>query len=293
MAGHRSPFDLADDGAYRSWREHKLAEYPRSVGELVVEVRDPRALSPAEHAELYRLLRRTNMAIYAGRTDHDPDKAIVRRLGEQLGLRALDHNMGADEDAITSLRVASDTLHQGYIPYTDRPIAWHTDGYYNTPGQQIRGLILHCVQPADIGGANRFCDPEIVYIGLRDQDPEHVRALMEPDAMTIPANIVDGVELRPARSGPVFSVQHDGRLHMRYTARRRNCLWKDSPGIQRAEQALRRILETGKSLQHEARLEAGQGLISNNCLHTRSAFESHAHQRLLYRARYYDRLAGT
>ncbi len=293
MTATHSPFDLGSNSVYTAWCEEKLARYPRSIDDLVVEVHDPRALNPAEHAELYRVLRQTNMAIYFGHTGDDPDKGIVRQLGEQFGLRDLDHNMGADEDAITSLRVASDALHQGYIPYTDRPIAWHTDGYYNAPEQQIRGLILHCVQPADVGGANALCDPEIVYMELRDEDPEHIPALMEPDAMTIPANLVDGVELRPARSGPVFSVRRDGRLHMRYTARRRNVSWKDTPAVRRAEQALRRILEAGTQLRFEARLEAGQGLLSNNCLHTRGAFENRQHERLLYRARYYDRIAGT
>jgi len=36
------------------------------------------------------------------------------------------------------------------------------------------------------------------------------------------------------------------------------------------------------------------GVICNNVLHTRSAFrDDPAHPRLLYRARYYDRIRGT
>jgi alpha-ketoglutarate-dependent taurine dioxygenase len=289
----RNPFDLDDNTAYTAWCEEKLAGYPRRSDELIVEVRDPRVLTPAEHAELHRLLRQTNMAIYAGGTGDDPDKDIVRELGQQFGLRRLDHNMCADDDAITSLRVASDALHQGYIPYTDRPIAWHTDGYYNGPEQQIRGLILHCVQPADEGGANRLFDPELAYIELRDENPDYIRALGEPDAMTIPANRVDGEELRPARTGPVFSLGRDGRLHMRYTARKRNVVWADDPVLAEAVEALHRILEHDTPYRFETRLAPGQGLISNNCLHTRSAFRNGEHERLIYRARYYDRIAGT
>jgi hypothetical protein len=289
----RSPFDLDDSSAYTSWCEEKLAHYPRATGELVVEVHDPRALTPAEHAELHRLLRRTNIAIYSGRTGDDPDKEIVRELGRQFGLRRLDHNLCADDDAITSLRVASDALHEGYIPYTDRPIAWHTDGYYNPAAQQIRGLILHCVQPADVGGANRLFDPELAYMELRDENPDYICALMQPDAMTIPANRVDGRELRPERGGPVFSVARDGRLHMRYTARRRNVVWKEDPLLADAVDALHRILERGAPYRFEARLTSGQGLISNNCLHTRGAFRDGERERLIYRARYYDRIAGT
>jgi hypothetical protein len=293
MTQPRSPFNLNDSLAYVAWCEEKLAGYPVSVGELIVEVNDPRVLTPAEHAEIHRRVRQTNMAIYAGATGTDTSKDIVRELGQQFGLRDLDHNLCADGDAITSLKVASDALHEGYIPYSSKPIAWHTDGYYNPPGQQIRGIILHCVQPADQGGANRLYDPELVYIALRDESPQHILALMQPDAMTIPANRVDGEELRPARSGPVFSVQRDGRLHMRYTARKRNVIWKDDEAVRSAVEALTRVLEQDHGMRFEVRLEAGQGLICNNVLHTRTAFQNGEHERLVYRARYYDRIAGT
>jgi len=293
MNNLRSPFDLDDNRVYVAWREEKLGQYPRSAEALIVEVSDPRVLTPAEHAEIHRRVRQTNMAIYAGRTGADTSKDIVWELGQQFGLRDIDHNLCADGDAITSLKVASDALHEGYIPYSDKPIAWHTDGYYNAPGQQIRGLILHCVEPAERGGANRLCDPELVYIALRDENPEHILALMQPDTMTIPPNVVDGQELRPARSGPVFSVHRDGRLHMRYTARKRNVIWKQDEAVQRAAEALTRVLEQRPEFHIEARLEPGQGLICNNVLHTRTRFENGEHERLVYRARYHDRIAGT
>ena len=39
------------------------------------------------------------------------------------------------------------------------------------------------------------------------------------------------------------------------------------------------------------RLQAGEGLISNNVLHNRTAFEDGTgHKRLIYRARFYDRI---
>ena len=40
-----------------------------------------------------------------------------------------------------------------------------------------------------------------------------------------------------------------------------------------------------------ARLQAGEGVISNNVLHNRTGFDdSAAHKRLMYRARYYDHI---
>ncbi len=288
-----SSFDLGDDATYPRWRQEKLAHYPSSLADIAIEIRDPRRLSSAEHAAILDRCRRANMAIYVSSIGDDPDKEIVRALGEQLGLTRLDHNRGADDDAITSLKVQSDALHRGYIPYSNRPIAWHTDGYYNAPDRQIHGLLLHCVHPAEVGGENGLLDHELAYIRVRDENPTYVRALMHPEAMTIPASRAEGEELHPDRPGPVFSVNADGHLHMRYTDRKRNVRWRDDPLTLEAVGFLRSVLY-GKTQWHfQGRLEAGCGLISNNVLHTRSAFEDGECPRLIYRARYYDRIRGT
>lgn len=287
------PFDLNDDTAYARWREAKLAQAPTDLAELIVEIADPRTLSEAEHQAILSCCRRANMAIYVGRTGDDPDKAIPIALGARLGLQGLDHNRGADDDAITALTVQSDARHRDYIPYSNRPIAWHTDGYYNAPEHQIHALLLHCVRPAEDGGANALLDHEIAYLMLRDRDPAHIAALMHPDCMTIPAHVVEGVELRPERTGPVFAVRPDGRLHMRYTHRSRNILWCDDPATRAAVAALKAVIETPSPWHFEGRLESGWGLISNNVLHTRTAFTDGEAPRLLYRARYDERIAGT
>ncbi len=288
------PFDLDDSAAYERWCEWKLTGYPTDLGDLVVEIRDPAALTPAEHDALLQRVRKTNMALYASARGDDPDKELIRALGRQFGLQRLDHNMCADDDAITSLRVQPDALHQGYIPYSDRPIAWHTDGYYNDLDHQILGLLLHCVQPAAKGGANELLDHEILYMQLRDLDPEYVRVLMHPEAMTIPANVVDGEELRPARTGPVFMRLPGGQLHMRYTDRSRSIAWRDDPLTREAVDALKRLLRTRSPYHFEGTLQSGQGLVSNNVLHTRSGFDDDPERpRILYRARYFDRIAGT
>ncbi len=288
-----NPFDLDQESAYKAWREAKLKDYPESLGDLVVEIKDPRNLSEAEYQEIHRLCRKANMAIWAGFSGHDSDKNIIRNLGRRFGLEHLDHNMCADEDAITSLTVQADALHQGYIPYTTRPIAWHTDGYYNQLDHQIHGLLLHCVNPAAEGGENDLLDHEIVYLLIRDKNPDFIRALMHPRAMTIPANIAEGKELRPARSGPVFAVYPDGHLHMRYTDRTRSIGWGEIPLLGEAVDFLKQTLRTRTAWHYRGKLQAGQGLVSNNVLHTRSGFEDHGQQRLLYRARYFDRIKET
>jgi len=243
---------------------------------------------------LHDRCRKTNMAIYAGPTGADPDKTIPALLGEQFGLTRLDCNMGADDDGITSLRVVAGEWRGSYIPYTNRPIHWHTDGYYNTAEKQIRGLLLHCVATAASGGENALLDHEIAYIHLRDLNPDFIRALQAPEAMTIPANIENGTEIRPARSGPVFSTLPDGSLHMRYTARSRSIEWAADALTREAAAALQSFLQSDSPWIYRATLQPGQGLLSNNVLHDRSGFtDSDTHTRQLYRLRYYQRVSGT
>jgi len=289
-----SPFDLNDPAAYAQWRERKLANAPHSAAELIVEVRDPCALTEAEHEALLQRIRRCNMAIYASPA-REEDSAIPRLLGWQFGLEHLDANWLADEDGISEIQVSGGGTRQSYIPYTDRPIKWHTDGYYNPPQRTIRGMVLHCVRSAASGGENRLMDHELAYLLLRDADPQHIRALMQPDAMTIPERVDEADGVRPAQSGPVFSVDAaTGSLHMRYTARTRSIEWKQDAATLAAVAALEKLLCCDSSYIYRARLEPGMGLLCNNVLHDRAGFSDDAeHQRLLYRARYYDRIAVT
>jgi len=199
--------------------------------------------------------------------------------------------MGADDDGITSLQVSQIQGRERYIPYSNKAIHWHTDGYYNKLDQQIHALNLHCVRPAMEGGENALLDHEIAYIRLRDENPDYIRAFMSPNAMTIPANIKDGVIIRPARSGPVFSVWGNDRLHMRYTERAHNVIWNSNSVTQAAVQALEKLLHSNDPYIYRLTLQSGWGLISNNVLHDRSEFSDDENaSRLLYRLRYFESL---
>jgi alpha-ketoglutarate-dependent taurine dioxygenase len=288
------PFALDRPQDYLRWRERKLARYPRRAEDLIVEVRDPRNLSDSEAGEIRRVCGAANMAVYASPLADVADKDIARRLGARLGLARLHANLLADEDGISSLEVAPEKSARGYIPYSNRRLLWHTDGYYNAPDQRIRAFILHCVRPAAAGGENRLLDHEIAYLLLRDADPQYVKALSAPDAMTIPANEEDGAATRPAQTGPVFSADGSA-LHMRYTARTRSIAWRPDEATRTAAQLLRQILDTDSPYVFTLRLAGGQGLVCNNVLHDRSSFTdapATAPRRLVYRARYFDRVAS-
>ncbi len=63
-------------------------------------------------------------------------------------------------------------------------------------------MVLHCVTSAASGGANALLDHEIAYLLLRDADPAFVAALMQPDAMTIPARRDDEWRRPAGGDGP-------------------------------------------------------------------------------------------
>lgn len=286
----RTPFDLDDDATYRAWRDRKLAAHPADLGDLVVEVAEPRRLTEAEHAAMLDRIRRANMVVYAGPAD--TDRAIPHAMARQFGLERLDHNWLSDDDGLTPLAVSGDGERPAYIPYTNRPIKWHTDGYYNAPDRQIHGLLLHCAERAAEGGENALMDHEVAYALLRDEDPGHIRALMQPDCLTIPAGTEADGSPRPERTGPVFSVDPaSGHLHMRYTARTRNAVWKDDPAVRAAVARLAALLDSDSPCIFRGLLESGMGLVSNNVLHDRAGFNDDAQRtRLLYRARFFDRV---
>jgi alpha-ketoglutarate-dependent taurine dioxygenase len=292
-----SPFALEDATAYAAWRERKFDTAPRRIEDILVEVDDPRELTAAQRKRFIELNAIANMAVYIGKTGRDPDKEIPRRLGAQLGLSHIDSHWLTDSDDISpiSVRGAEERgERRDFIPYTDKPIKWHTDGYYNTPERTVRALLLHCVESAEKGGENQLLDHEIAYILLRDENPDHIRALSQPDAMTIPArHEPDGRLARAEQSGPVFSVDAGGFLHMRYTARSVNIAWREDAATRAAVAALSRILAQPTPWTLQGRLEPGMGLVSNNVLHDRSGFtESPVRRRLLYRARYYERVTA-
>ncbi|MCW9012682.1 MAG: TauD/TfdA family dioxygenase [Gammaproteobacteria bacterium] len=290
-----APFNIDSDKDYLIWREQKLAGYPEKLEDLVVEINNPKRLSSAEHLAMHELCAKTNMVIYAGQLT-GADKEIPIIMGEQFGLLRLNNNWLADEDAVTSLTVNNEGDHAQYIPYTNRPIKWHTDGYYNSANQQIWGLLLHCVQSAQEGGENQLLDHEIAYIYLRDENPDYIRVFMEADVMTIPERMdANGGVARTAEAGPVFSIHPEtGNLHMRYTARSRSIVWKDTPLVKQAVSYLVELLGSDLPYIFKGILQPGMGLVSNNVLHDRSGFnDKDASQRLLYRARYFDRIFGT
>ena len=287
-----NPFDLNDPDAYRVWRDNKLKGYPGSAENLRVEIGRPEELTRGETERIQSLVSKTSTALFACRHSKTMDKTALLAFGRQLGLSRLDNHLCADEAAVSTLTPRTAGQASDYIPYSNRPLSWHSDGYYNPPDRQIGAWMLYCIRDAVKGGENALLDHEIAYIRLRDRDPALIRALMDPQAMCVPANVEKGILLRPASIGPVFSIRA-GSLHMRYSARVRHIAWKQTPEVEAARTALLRLFSSDDVYIFRHKLTPGEGYVSNNPLHNRSGFEipkTGGAARVLLRARYLDRV---
>jgi hypothetical protein len=262
----------------------------------LLAIESPAALSNAEQQAMRQSCARQNFCLFHIATPLSDPETQLDAMGRQIGLDARDHNLCAEDSGVTAITVKETATDHNYIPYTDRPLGWHTDGYYNPPTQQVSAMLLYCANPAAQGGANAFLDHQIAYIRMRDENPDWIRAMMAPDALTIPANHESGRKTRPDSVGPVFRVRPDGELHMRYSARQRFVHWKDDRLTRDAAAFLLALFEAGDEHMVRYRLRAGEGVLNNNILHRRDGFRDDpgtTGRRLYFRARYYQRLGST
>ncbi|MCP4283570.1 MAG: TauD/TfdA family dioxygenase [Gammaproteobacteria bacterium] len=284
-----SPFLLENETAYQTWRTRKLEIRQQLAADRVFDL-DQNARLPESVLEQVRLqVNAYNFALFQSAVALDKGEFIA--LNRQFGLNRLDSNLGADSDGVTSLRVVGDSNERAqYIPYTNRALNWHTDGYYNPHQRRIPAFALYCVKQAARGGGNYLFDHELMYILIRDQAAELLAALMSEDMMLIPPNVQDNRIIRAEETGPVFSIQPGNcGLHMRYTSRPRNIVWKSDKRSEQALNLVREILMDSDAVI-ELRLQNNQGIVCNNILHGRQAFHDREGQsgRLIYRARYSD-----
>lgn len=287
---------LDDANGYAAWRTDRLARAAAANGASPVRIADLANPSDAEKEALVGRCRAQNFAHYASDADAAAGDATRRRLrgfAAAMGLEIAERHRSADGDGIVALAVSDAPDKRGYIPYSARPMNWHTDGYYNAPSDYVAGFVLHCARPAADGGGNELLDPEIAYIRLRDRDPAFIAALMDRRAMSIPENREADGSIRPESVGPVFFADPGtGRLQMRYTARTRSIAWRDAPATRAAEAALREILAGDDPLIRRLSLKAGEGILNNNVLHNRTGFGAQA-GRLIYRVRFTNRVRGS
>jgi hypothetical protein len=150
-----------------------------------------------------------------------------------------------------------------FIPYTDKPLSWHTDGYYNAPDEQVGAWCLFCARAARDGGENGLIDHEMAYLQLRDESPQHIAALSHPQALSIPAH-VHGRPDAPRREcrTRVLGPQRTS-AHALLGARTQCPLARHARDTRRASGAGSVVFAPG-CLHVQYRLKPGKGMVSNN-----------------------------
>ena len=279
-------FDLDSDEDYLKWRDEKWAAYPSNVGELVVELADMTAISAAEKTKILETVERANMCVYtAGSAELEMNSLLA--LGKQLGVTRTDKSARhAQSDELTDSGILSRA-----IPFSTRHCNWHTDATYYGSDSTIQALFLLCKRPALEGGSNKVLDHEVLYIHLREKDAGALEVLMNENCFNY-RNPATG-EVDPHRGGRVFWTNADGHLCHRFSFRKTDMAWSDKSDVAAARKVLESLISEESAHVIEGRLESGMGLISNNVLHTRERLVDSgdaARKRLLFRARFYDRV---
>ena len=271
----------AKSAEFLRWAEEKEKNIPQNTDGIIVNIHDINNVKISEIAKIKETINKYNSCIYSSKVALKTNTNLLKFV-ESVGMRTYDCKNIESSEISTITPLQNNKIN--YIPYTDKSLNWHTDGYYDK--KSIFSWLLHCVNPATQGGENYFLDHELAlreYI-LRNDD---VNNLMAEDALTIPENKDTS---RSELSTYVFSFKNQyKKLHMRFSMR------KDNIGTSRkansAMTKLREIIENDcakYSLTYK--LQKNEGIITNNILHGRKAFKDDKVKRKLLRIRSYERL---
>ena len=292
------PFNSVTDDHFEAWLEHRLTLYNKVRLQLLldpVELDVEKGFNAQQLKRLLNNIRDFNMAFYQTDSGRELTPESINLIATQLGLKTLDKHLCASEDRIalitdsSSISTRSDARRR-YIPYSNRALSWHTDGYYNPYHQRVQAFILHCQHPATTGGGNSFIDPEVIYLLLRRENPAYIEALCHPEAMRIPENVDGETSLRAETASSVLQIDETGNFTgMRFSQRKRHIIWRDDALTRDALACLNALLDNVSDWRVDRKLKGGQGIIANNVLHRREAYEDGSdHKRLYIRARYYN-----
>ena len=271
----------AKSAEFLRWAEEKERNIPHNIDGIIVNIHDINNVKLSEIAKIKETINKCNSCIYSSKIALKSNTNLLKFV-ESIGMRTYDRNNIESNEISTITPLENNKIN--YIPYTDKSLNWHTDGYYDK--KSIFSWLLHCVNPATQGGENYLLDHELVlreYL-LRNDD---INNLMAEDALTIPASKDTS---RPEISTYIFSFKNKyRRLHMRFSMRKDNIgtSAKASPAIVKLKEIIEK--DCAKySLTYK--LQKNEGIITNNILHGRKAFKDDKVKRKLLRIRSYERL---
>ena len=263
------------------WAEEKEKNIPRNINGILVNIHDINNVKTSEITKIKETINKYNSCIYSSKIALKSNTDLLKFV-ELVGMRTYDCNNIESSKITTITPLENNKIN--YIPYTDKSLNWHTDGYYDK--KSIFSWLLHCVNPATQGGENYLLDHELAlreYVFSNDD----IDDLMAGDALTIPESKDTS---RSEISTYVFSFKNQyKKLHMRFSMRKDNI--GTSPKASVAVTKLKKIIENDcakYSLTYK--LQKNEGIITNNILHGRKAFKDDMVKRRLLRIRSYERL---
>ncbi|ABL02745.1 conserved hypothetical protein [Candidatus Ruthia magnifica str. Cm (Calyptogena magnifica)] len=277
---------------YKHWRDEKLANASTKIEACLIEISNPFELTHSEKNKIKLLCQQNNFALFnIGQQSNYPQAIIA--INKQLGLIDYDPHLYVQNQGLAYITQSVKKDQVEFIPYTNKAIGWHTDGYYNTIEQCIRAFSLFCITPANCGGENQWIDQQMVYLQLRESNPDVTKALTHTQAMSIPEHTVNGIIRRNSSIGAIFFIdKHSSQLYMRYTQRKKNIKFLDAQEVKQAITILDAYLSTTTEYHFSHTMTTNQGMLCNNILHKRSRFiDSSLKPRLLLRGRYFNRLS--
>ena len=271
----------AKSAEFLKWAEEKERNIPHNIDGIIVNIHDINNVKISEIDKIKETINRYNSCIYSSKVTLKTNTNLLKFV-ESVGMRTYDCNNIESNEISTITPLQNNKIN--YIPYTDKSLNWHTDGYYDR--KSIFSWLLHCVNPATQGGENYLLDHELAlreYV-LRNDDIDN---LMAEDALTIPESKDTS---RSEISTYIFSFKNPyKKLHMRFSMRKDNI--GTSPRASTAITKLKEIIENDcakYSLTYK--LQKNEGIITNNILHGREAFKDDKVKRKLLRIRSYERL---
>ena len=271
----------AKSAEFLRWAEEKERNIPHNIDGIIVNIHDINNVKISEIAKIKETINKCNSCIYSSKIALKSNTNLLKFV-QSVGMRTYDRNNIESNEISTITPLESNKIN--YIPYTDKSLNWHTDGYYDK--KSIFSWLLHCVHPATHGGENYLLDHELA---LREYVLRHddINNLMSEDALTIPESKDTS---RSEISTYIFSIKNQyKKLHMRFSMRKDNI--GTSPKAGDAVTKLKEIIENDcakYSLTYK--LQKNEGIITNNILHGRKAFKDDKVKRKLLRIRSYERL---
>ena len=271
----------AKSAEFLRWAEEKERNIPHNIDGIIVNIHDINNVKISEIAKIKETINKCNSCIYSSKIALKSNTNLLKFV-ESVGMRTYDRNNIESNEISTITPLENNKIN--YIPYTDKSLNWHTDGYYDK--KSIFSWLLHCVHPATHGGENYLLDHELA---LREYVLRHddINNLMSEDALTIPESKDTS---RSEISTYIFSIKNQyKKLHMRFSMRKDNI--GTSPNAGDAVTKLKEIIENDcakYSLTYK--LQKNEGIITNNILHGRKAFKDDKVKRKLLRIRSYERL---